>query len=70
MIVRGETLWLVRMLGGRAMRRRRYEINRVRLTRAESQKLAEAMRRLPGMGSGCAVPIFAYWLSPGVSGDH
>jgi hypothetical protein len=48
MIVRGEALRLVRMLGGKAMRRRRYEISSVRLTRTESRKLAEAMRRLPG----------------------
>ena len=48
MAVRGEALRLVRMLGGRAMRRRRYEINRVTPTRTESQKLAEVMRRLPG----------------------
>jgi hypothetical protein len=56
MAVGGETLWLVRMLGGRAMRRRRYEINRVRLTRTESQKLAEAMRRLPGQYADRVAP--------------
>jgi hypothetical protein len=39
---------LVRMFGGKATPRRRYEINSVRPTRTESQKLAETMRRLPG----------------------
>ncbi|MCW2889610.1 MAG: hypothetical protein QOE54_4349 [Streptosporangiaceae bacterium] len=48
MAVRGEALRLVRMLGGKAMLHRQYKINSVRPTRTESQKLAEAMRRLPG----------------------
>lgn len=48
MVVFSDVLWIMRLAGGRVVRRRRRRLQPAAVTRAETRKLAEVMRALPG----------------------